>query len=140
MTHHERRPLLVQRQLEVKTYDIDFAGHVSNIVYVRWLEDLRFALLTEYFPLEDQLSNGYAPILTRTNIQYKRAIRLFEPVVGRMWVQSVGGVKAILAGQISVGEEVCADVVQEGVFAEIETGRPLRIPGPFRKLFEEWPA
>lgn len=139
MTHTERRPLLVERQLEVKTYDIDFAGHVSNIVYIRWLEDLRFALLAEHFPLEDQMSAGYAPILTRTNIQYKRAIRLFEPVVGRMWVQSVGGAKAILVGQISVGNEICADVVQEGVFAELSTGRPLRIPQAFRTLYEQWP-
>jgi len=31
---------IVERAIEIKTYDIDFAGIVSNIVYVRWLEDL----------------------------------------------------------------------------------------------------
>ncbi len=31
--------LEIELQLPVKTYDIDFAGIVSNIVYVRWFED-----------------------------------------------------------------------------------------------------
>jgi len=131
-------PLFVEKDFEVKTYDIDFAGHVSNIVYIRWLEDLRFLLLREHLPLKPQMEAGYVPILVRTNIQYKRAIRLFEPVVGRMWIQSVGAARIIIAAQILVHDEVCADVVQEGVFAELESGRPLRVPAEFRKKVETW--
>ncbi len=138
MTHKDRKPLLVELDFRVKTYDIDFAGHVSNIVYIRWLEDLRFALLDAYYPLQPQIEAGFAPILVRTNIQYRRSIKLFEPVRGRMWVQSVGGAKALLSAQIVVNEEVCADVLQEGVFADLKTGRPMRIPEAFRNLYEKW--
>ena len=35
-----QKPLEVSLNLPIKTYDIDFAGIVSNIVYIRWLEDL----------------------------------------------------------------------------------------------------
>jgi len=38
--------------IRVATYDIDYANHVSNIVYFRWLEDLRLQLL------EKKLSSG----------------------------------------------------------------------------------
>lgn len=138
MTDKQQRPLSVERSFEVKTYDIDFAGHVSNIVYIRWLEDLRLALLEEYLPLKPQLDAGYAPILVRTNIQYRRAIRLFEPVVGRMWVQSVGSARVILASHILVHDEVCADVIQEGVFAGLDNGRPMRVPNELRRVFESW--
>jgi acyl-CoA thioester hydrolase len=138
MTHKDRKPLLVEKDFQVKTYDIDFADHVSNIVYIRWLEDLRFALLDTYFPLKPQLDAGYAPLLVRTNIQYRRAIRLFEPVKGRMWVQSVGGAKALLAAHIVVNDEICADVLQEGVFADLTSGRPMRIPEAFRALYDNW--
>jgi len=31
----------VRHSFRVMTYDIDFAGVVSNITYTRWLEDLR---------------------------------------------------------------------------------------------------
>lgn len=138
MTDTKSLPLFVEKEFEVKTYDIDFAGHVSNIVYIRWLEDLRFLLLREHLPLQPQMEAGYAPILVRTNIQYKRAIRLFEPVVGRMWIKNVGAARIIIAAQILVRDEVCADVVQEGVFAELETGRPLRVPAELRKMVETW--
>ena len=40
-----KRPLLVTLPHNVQTYDIDFANHVNNQVYVRWLEDLRMELL-----------------------------------------------------------------------------------------------
>ena len=40
--------LEVQRPLRVKPYDIDVVGVVSNIVYVRWMEDLRMAMLDGY--------------------------------------------------------------------------------------------
>ena len=36
----DTRPLLVTLPIRVQTYDIDFASHVNNQVYIRWLEDL----------------------------------------------------------------------------------------------------
>jgi len=132
------QPLPVELQFTVKTYDIDFLDHVSNIVYIRWLEDLRLAWLDTYYPLNRQLERGYAPVLTRTNIQYRRAIKLFEPVTGRMWVESFGAARTYLGAHILVDGEICADVIQEGVFADVETGRPMRVPQDLRKIVEDW--
>jgi acyl-CoA thioester hydrolase len=41
----KQKPFEVALDLPIKTYDIDFAGIVSNIVYIRWLEDLRLKIL-----------------------------------------------------------------------------------------------
>jgi acyl-CoA thioester hydrolase len=49
----------------VKTYDVDFAGIVSNIVYVRWLEDLRLELLARTCPLARLVAEGIGPVLPR---------------------------------------------------------------------------
>ena len=35
-----------EQPLPIRTYDIDFAGIVSNIVFIRWLEDLRLGCWT----------------------------------------------------------------------------------------------
>ena len=48
----KRKTLEVSLNLSIQTYDIDFAGIVSNIVYIRWLEDLRLKMLETYLPLE----------------------------------------------------------------------------------------
>ncbi|MFW5688348.1 MAG: acyl-CoA thioesterase [Spirochaetota bacterium] len=129
--------LFVERHFTVKTYDIDFAGHVSNIVYIRWLEDLRFALLETYFPLQPAMEAGVAPVLTRTEIDYRSAIRLFEPVVGRMWAGKTGAYRMDLHARFLVGDRICAEVRQQGVFASLETGRPARIPSALLALYRE---
>ncbi|MBT4500790.1 MAG: hypothetical protein HOC74_23880 [Gemmatimonadetes bacterium] len=52
------RTLEIEIELLVRTYDIDFAGVVSNIVYLRWLEDLRLAALEACYPLERFLADS----------------------------------------------------------------------------------
>lgn len=128
-------PLFVEREFTVKTYDIDFANHVSNIVYIRWLEDLRLAILEEYFPLEESMSAGIAPVLTRTEIEYASAVRLFEPVRGRMWAGDVGRVRIKLHAEILAGDRVCARARQQGVFINLESHRPLPIPEQLRTIY-----
>ena len=41
----KKKPFEIALDLPIKTYDIDFAGIVSNIVYIRWLEDLRLKMI-----------------------------------------------------------------------------------------------
>ncbi len=77
------RPFEVVLAIPVRTYDIDFVGIVSNIVYIRWLEDLRLKFLDEYWELNQQLEQGYAPVLAGTEIEYKRSIKISDRVMGR---------------------------------------------------------
>ena len=49
-----------EQPLPIRTYDIDFAGIVSNIVFVRWLEDLRLGLLDQAYPLVEALAEDVA--------------------------------------------------------------------------------
>ena len=63
-SHNQHRPLEIELAIPVRSYDIDFAGIVSNIVYIKLLEDLRLKLLNENFSLDRQFELGYLPILT----------------------------------------------------------------------------
>lgn len=128
-------PLFVEREFTVRTYDIDFAGHVSNIVYLRWLEDLRLAVLEEYFPLEDSMAVGIAPVLTRTEIDYTSAVRLFEPVRGRMWAGDLGSMRMELHAEIVAGDRICARARQEGVYINLDSHRPLPVPEQLATIY-----
>src|SRR4028119_726672 len=77
-SREQKRPLEIELSFPVKTYDIDFAGIVSNIVYIRWLEDLRLEILDAYLPLQKMLEDGIAPILLQTQIEYKQPITIFD--------------------------------------------------------------
>lgn len=131
------RPLMVSLPFTVKTYDIDFAGHVSNIVYIRWLEDLRLHFLDTYFPLPQQMAESYAPILIRTEIDYKRALRLFDaPIQGQMWLGDASRLKWCLQAEFTLDTEVVAASVQRGVFIDMTTHRPIPLPAPLRERYQ----
>lgn len=86
----KKQPFEVTLDLSIKTCDIDFAGIVSNIVYIRWLEDLRLKMLESYFPLEQLMSKGYCPTVNSTEIKYQKALRLGDRPVGKMWMSQLG--------------------------------------------------
>ena len=90
------KSLEVTLNFEVKTYDVDFAGIVSNIVYIRWLEDLRLKMLETYLPLEQLMARECCPIVSSTAIEYKKGLKLFDRPVGKMWIAKLGGLKCTL--------------------------------------------
>jgi acyl-CoA thioesterase FadM len=53
----------VELDLEIYTFDIDFAAHVSNIAYIRWLEIARLQLLIDIgLPTDELMARGVAPV------------------------------------------------------------------------------
>jgi acyl-CoA thioester hydrolase len=129
------RPLLIELPFTVKTYDIDFAQVVSNIVYIRWLEDLRLAFLSAYYPLTDLMADGFSPVLAKTEIEYHRAIRLLDQPTGRMWATALERVRWHVQAEFVVAGEVMTTAVQTGYFVSLETFRPVRLP---ERLREKW--
>ena len=132
----DRRPLHVELPFQPKTYDIDFAGHVSNIVYIRWLEDLRMKVLDTYLPLNILMERGIAPVVMRTAIDYKKPVKLFDAVIGTMWASEMGNVKGTLSAEFSVNGNVVAASEQVGLFVKMDSGRPVAFPEEFRRQFE----
>lgn len=133
---HDRRPMEVSIPIIVRSYDIDFAGIVSNIVYVRWMEDLRMKFLEVHFPLEAQLAAGYAPALMKTEIHYLRQTRLFEPVIGKSWVADLTRTTWTIRGEFTVNGEIVAAAEQTGAFIRLDSGKPIRTPLELREKFE----
>ncbi|WP_374685548.1 acyl-CoA thioesterase [Promineifilum sp.] len=131
------RPLLIERPIVVRTYDIDFANIVHNIVYFRWLEDLRSEILADVLPIDEILATGVSPILTESAIEYKWPVRIGDALLGRMWVAELSRTRWTLAAEMIVGDRVCAAARQSGYFANLKSLRPVRVPD---KLREAWKA
>ena len=138
VSHNLHRPLEVKLAIPVRTYDIDFAGIVSNIVYIRWLEDLRSKLLDEHFSLDKQVEQGYIPILAGTEIVYKRPIKLFDQVIGRLWLSSLGRLKWIIQAEILSNNELAATAIQKGAFVNLQNGRPIPVQEELQKKYSEY--
>ncbi len=124
--------------MPVQTYDIDFAGVVSNIVYVRWLEDLRMAMISSehQLPLMSLLEEGIAPAIVRTEIKYRRPIHLGDEVIGHMWFSKMDRRRATLQAEFRVGGKLAAASVQEGVFIRTTDFRFAPMPQSWRDIYQ----
>ncbi|MEH2160801.1 MAG: thioesterase family protein [Nostoc sp.] len=131
------RPLEVVLEIPVRTYDIDFMGIVSNIVYIRWLEDLRLKFLDEHWQLNQQIEQGYAPVIAGTEIEYKRPIKIIDQVIGRLWLSNVGRLKWTVQAEILSNNELAAVASQKGAFVSLQNSRPIPIPEEFKNKYLE---
>ncbi len=131
------RPLEVEIPIKVKTYDIDFAGVVSNIVYIRWLEDLRVKFLDVHLPLEKQMQQGNVPFLSKTQIEYKQPIKLFDNVISKMWMSNLGKVKWTLEAEFISNNQIAATAIQIGAFINSENNRPAKLPEELLKKYSQ---
>lgn len=136
MTAASERRLQIERPIVVRTYDVDFANIVHNIVYFRWLEDLRSEILADTLPIETILSTGISPILVRSEIEYRRPVRIGDAVTGVMWVADLEKTRWTLSAEIKVDGMVCAAARQSGYFADLNTLRPVRIPAPLKAKWD----
>lgn len=130
----------VEMILPIRPYDVDMAGIVSNIVYVRWLEDLRLQLLHEFFDVRGMLERGLMPVVVRTEIDYRASLRFLDVCTGRMEVVAVGRTSATMRATFGTSQgsaPVAAEALQIGVFVDTQTGRPVPLPDEMRALFEE---
>jgi acyl-CoA thioester hydrolase len=113
----------------VYTFHIDFNGHVSNIVYVQWMEIARNRLLDAMgLSVHHIRRTGFSPVLIETHVTYKQPVFLGDTVTVEIWLTDVTPLYAWMAIRITRSDgHVAAIGKQRGVFVNLETGRPRRL-------------
>ncbi|MFC3711635.1 acyl-CoA thioesterase [Sphingoaurantiacus capsulatus] len=106
--------------------DIDELGHVNNAVYVRWIQDIAVAHWRAVARAEDV--DRYVWVVTRHEIDYRRATKLGERLIARTWVGEPAGARFDRFVEF-VGEDGNVRVSARTVWAlvELATMRPMRI-------------
>ena len=134
---HEPRALLVEQPITVKAYDIDAMGIVSNIVYIRWFEDLRTEALERSYPYAQMMALDISPILAKTEVEYKYPVRLSDRITGIGWMHSLGRAKWTAKFEIASEGKIHCIGTQTGYFFDVKQNRPVPVPERLRKAFEE---
>jgi len=126
---------------KIYTYQIDFVGHVNNIVYIQWLENGRVRLLEAIgMPaFELAVSDGIVPVLTETSIKYKKPFFLNNTVTVEVWISKLNNASAIMEFRFfNEKGELCATAQQKGLFIDRKTMRPTRLSPKNREAFERF--
>lgn len=80
MPEHEQYSLAIT----VRSEDIDLMGHVNNVVYLRWIQEL--AVAHWHSAASPEAQKQYLWVVTRHEIDYKRPALPGDEIIGRTWV------------------------------------------------------
>ncbi len=130
------RKLGIEREIRINGYDIDVMGIVSNIVYVRYFEDLRMDFLDKYYPYSEMIETGISPILMHTEVDYKIPLTIHDQPTGRSWVTKLEKMRWEFQFEIVCGDSIHAVGIQRGAFYDMNKGRPAFIPPKLVKIWD----
>jgi len=122
----EKQVISVKLPMEVRTYDIDAAGHVNNIVYIRWMEDLRVNLIDQFIPFKKLMANNLFPVVASTYIKYKKPIKLFDNVTGVMWIENIERSIWTIKSEFKIEDKIAATATQQVVLVNTKTDEMVR--------------
>jgi acyl-CoA thioester hydrolase len=126
---YDKNLFKVEKDIDIKTYDIDFAGHVNNIVYIRWLEDMRLLWLKKFLPLEELSENNLFPVIRSTHIEYKRQLKMFDKVKAITYLSKMERELIwTLRTEFKSDNKFSAIAEQKGVAFNLKTNKMVGLP------------
>jgi acyl-CoA thioester hydrolase len=115
-----------QHKIEVTTADIDDLGHVNNVVYLRWVQEVAAAHWDDAAPLD--LKSKYAWVVLRHEIDYKNPAFLRDEVIGLTWVGAHNGPRFDRFVKIQCQDKVLAEAKTTWCLLDAKSFKPVRIP------------
>ena len=126
--------------LEVYTFQIDFVHHLSNIVYIEWMEIGRLKLLEAAgLPAQELEKSKVFPVLVSTEITYKQPIYYGDSVTAEVWISKLNLTSAIIEFRFYKNNGILTALgSQKGLFINGESNKPFRLTAEHRSKFEKY--
>ena len=120
---------------EPKPGDIDANGHVNNVVYLRWAQDIGTTHWLSLVPPEAEAT--WAWIALRHEVDYRHELKLGQICHGRTWVaEAAQGPRFDRFIRLDhTSGQMCAQIQTTWVLIEKATGRPRRVPTWVMEMF-----
>ena len=115
-------------------FDTDAGGVVHNIVYLRFIETARTLLAIQMgMSFEEIERTGIHPVVSRTEIDYKRPARLGEILRIEGRVTEWSGIRFWVEFEVlrAADNVILATCRQSLALVQIATGKPIRLPVGF---------
>ena len=106
---------------EIKTYEIDIAGHVNNIVYVKWLEDLRIKLFEQILPVDILLKENLYPVVISTKIVYRKQLKFADKTLGHIEIENIAHDILNLKFEFISNNKTCVVAEQKCILMDIKS-------------------
>jgi acyl-CoA thioester hydrolase len=117
--------------------DIDALGHVSNLVYLRWvLEAATAHSISKGWGQAEYLAAGHVWVVRRHELDYLVQVTLGQSLVAETWVESWKAASCVRRTELIRDDQVVARAATTWAFMSLGSGRPQRIPDSLRETFQ----
>lgn len=107
---------------------IDANGHVNNVAFVQWMQDVAIRHFEALGGAEPMRAAGGAWVVRSHQIEYLAPAFAKEAICARTWVADVGRVRSMRKYEFWRGEALLVRGETDWVFVNATTGRPMAIP------------
>jgi acyl-CoA thioester hydrolase len=115
--------------------DIDHLGHVNNVAYVRWVQDLAIAHWKDIASEEYQEKYGW--MIVRHELDYKKQAFENDEITATTWVGEWTHVTCERFVEIYRGEELLVKSRTVWCIINLEKKWPTKIPRELKEKFAE---
>ncbi len=123
--------------IAVTEADIDDLGHVSNLVYLRWVLEVATAHSSARgWDLAAYKQLGSVWVVRRHELDYLGQVTLGQQLVAETWVDSWKAASCVRKTELSRDGQIVARAATTWAFMSLASGRPQRIPEVLLSAFQ----
>lgn len=132
-------PRIFTREITVAGPDIDVQGHVNNLRYLQWMQDVAVAhSAAQGWPMQRYAAAGVGWVVRSHSITYKRPAFLGETLTVCTWIAGFSPRSSPRRYLFWRAADRCvlAEAETMWVFVSLATGRPTKVPDELRDAWE----
>ncbi|GHN02751.1 thioesterase [Cytophagales bacterium WSM2-2] len=119
--------------ITIKSEDIDELGHVNNVVYLRWVQEVASAHWQS--KAMKAITDQHLWVVLRHEIDYLRPALIDDRITGQTWVSSMDGVKSVRHVKFIANGVDVAQATTVWCLLDAATIKPKRIGEDIRAIF-----
>lgn len=126
-------------KIQVQPAHIDVLGHVNNVMYIQWMQDVAEAHIEALgLGLAQYLELKHAMVAVEHHVQYRRAALEGEEVILRTWLDDINALYSFRQYAFYRPKDQSILFVGNTKWAciEIATGRPKRMSPSFTHAYQ----
>ena len=126
-------------RIKVKPQHIDVLGHVNNVVYVQWMQDVASAHIeTLGVGLDQYLEMKHAMVAVEHHVQYRKAAMLDDDIILRTWLYEINALYSFRQYAFFNAKDHSLLFTGNTKWAciEIASGRPKRMSPTFIQAYQ----
>ncbi|GAB00443.1 MULTISPECIES: thioesterase family protein [Acinetobacter] len=130
---------ILDLKIQVQPQHIDVLGHVNNVMYIQWMQDVAAAHIeTLGLGLTQYLELKHAMVAVEHHVQYRKATLEGEEIILRTWLDDINALYSFRQYAFYRPKDQSVLFVGNTKWAciEIATGRPKRMSPSFTQAYQ----